>query len=202
MSNKITKTEELILIKELLKSAQKQIEEVSRLFEKISEKELPKNAKITVNKLKAEAKNLKVLEEGRIIEGVFDGQNMQGPDSRTYPIPPNYASKSKLVEGDTMKLTIMPDGSFVFKQIGPIEREKIIGTAIKKDDELKIEADGKLYKVLDASATYYKISEGDKVTIIVPKKRAAAWCAIENVVKKSQTATSKEIDDLDDIKEL
>ena len=36
---------------------------------------------------------------GRVIEGVFDGQMMLGPDGKSYPIPANYASKSKLVEG-------------------------------------------------------------------------------------------------------
>ena len=43
---------------------------------------------------------------GKIIEGVFDGQNMVGSDGKTYPVPANYASKSKLVQGDILKLTI------------------------------------------------------------------------------------------------
>jgi hypothetical protein len=43
---------------------------------------------------------------GKVIEGVFDGQNMMGSDSKTYPVPANYASKSKLVQGDILKLTI------------------------------------------------------------------------------------------------
>ena len=37
---------------------------------------------------------------GKVIEGVFDGQKMIGPDGKEYPVPANYASKSKLVEGD------------------------------------------------------------------------------------------------------
>src|SRR5690606_2361075 len=47
---------------------------------------------------------------GKVIEGVFDGQTMIGPDGKTYPVPANYASKSKLVEGDILKLTIADDG--------------------------------------------------------------------------------------------
>ena len=39
---------------------------------------------------------------GKVIEGVFDGQMMMGPDGKNYPIPANYASKSKLVEGDSV----------------------------------------------------------------------------------------------------
>ncbi|HET7320113.1 MAG TPA: hypothetical protein VFI84_00835, partial [Candidatus Saccharimonadales bacterium] len=46
---------------------------------------------------------------GKVIEGVFDGQNMVGSDGKTYPVPANYASKSKLVQGDILKLTIAED---------------------------------------------------------------------------------------------
>src|SRR6266568_3308870 len=60
---------------------------------------------------------------GKVIEGVFDGQNMVGSDGKMYPVPANYASKSKLVQGDILKLTITDDGSFLYKQIGPIPRK-------------------------------------------------------------------------------
>ena len=54
-----------------------------------------------------------------IVEGVFDGQNMIGHNSKIYPVQANYASKSHLVEGDVLKLTIVDGGRFLFKQIGP-----------------------------------------------------------------------------------
>lgn len=54
---------------------------------------------------------------GKVVEGVFDGQKMAGPDGKEYPVPANYASKSKLVEGDILKLTIADDGSFIYKQM-------------------------------------------------------------------------------------
>lgn len=194
------KAQELLLIKQLLQSAQKQIEEARRLFEKIEGKELPKEAKSKITKIKTEAKELQILKSGKIIEGIFDGQNMQGADSKTYPVPPNYASKSKLIEGDEMKLTLMPDGSFVFKQIAPAERKRIIGQAIKKDDQFMIEAERKLYKVLSASATYYKIEEGDKVTVVVPKKRESSWCAVENVIKKVKEGILEKVEDIEELK--
>src|SRR6476620_751407 len=65
---------------------------------------------------------------GKVIEGVFDGQNMVGSDAKTYPVPANYASKSKLVQGDILKLTIADDGAFLYKQIGPIPRKQVVGT--------------------------------------------------------------------------
>src|SRR6201989_2177646 len=65
---------------------------------------------------------------GKVVEGVFDGQNMVGSDGKTYPVPANYASKSKLVQGDILKLTIADDGAFLYKQIGPIARKQVVGT--------------------------------------------------------------------------
>ncbi len=122
------------------------------------------------------------LEEarGKVIEGVFDGQKMAGPDGKEYPVPANYASKSKLVEGDVLKLTITDDGSFVYKQIGPIERKLIIGTLVQHDGAYYVEANGREYRILLASVTYFRINVGDQVTIIVPADNPdAEWAAVE-----------------------
>ncbi|MGH7196436.1 MAG: hypothetical protein ACREGJ_01560 [Candidatus Saccharimonadales bacterium] len=117
---------------------------------------------------------------GKVIEGVFDGQNMIGPDGKTYPVPANYASKSKLVEGDILKLTIADDGGFVYKQIGPVARKQIIGTLVQHDGTFFVEAGGKEYRVLLASVTYFKAKTGDQISIIVPEdNREAEWAAIE-----------------------
>ena len=117
---------------------------------------------------------------GKIIEGVFDGQMMLGPDGKSYPIPANYASKSKLVEGDILKLTIADDGSFIYKQIGPIPRRQIIGTLAQHDGAYYVEASGREYRILLASVTYFRINIGDQVTIIVPEDNPeATWAAVE-----------------------
>lgn len=117
---------------------------------------------------------------GKIIEGVFDGQVMIGPDGKNYPVPANYASKSKLVEGDILKLTIADDGSFIYKQIGPVARRQIIGTLVQHDGAYYVEANGHEYRILLASVTYFKLAIGDQVTIIVPEDNPeAAWAAVE-----------------------
>ena len=117
---------------------------------------------------------------GKIIEGIFDGQKMAGPDGKEYPVPANYASKSKLVEGDILKLTIADDGSFIYKQIGPTERKQIIGTLVQHDGAYYVEASGHEYRILLASVTYFKIAIGDQVTIVVPAdNEAAEWAAVE-----------------------
>lgn len=117
---------------------------------------------------------------GKVIEGIFDGQVMIGPDGKSYPVPANYASKSKLVEGDILKLTIADDGGFIYKQIGPIARRQIIGTLVQHDGAYYVEANGREYRILLASVTYFRIAVGDQVTIIVPEDNPeATWAAVE-----------------------
>ncbi len=143
-------------------------------------------------------------EEGKIIEGTFDGQIMVGTDGKQYPVPANYASKSKLVEGDMLKLTITSDGSFIYKQIGPVERKRLIGI-VSQDAEGNyfIAAEGKAYKVLLASITYFKVEPGDEVTLVAPRDINSDWGAIENVLQKGREKgivhSSSEIKDIDEL---
>lgn len=117
---------------------------------------------------------------GKIIEGVFDGQNMVGSDGKTYPVPANYASKSKLVQGDILKLTIADDGTFLYKQIGPIARRQIVGTLELKDGHYLVTVGDHSYRVLLASVTYFKAKPGDQVSINVPEEDPKAeWAALE-----------------------
>jgi hypothetical protein len=122
------------------------------------------------------------LATGKTIEGTFEGQNMIGPDGKTYPVPANYASKSKLVQGDVLKLTISEDGSFIYKQIGPIERRKLIGTLKLTDGQYFVEAGGVDYRVLFASVTYFRAQPGDQLTIVVPEDSPSEWAAVEAVI--------------------
>lgn len=117
---------------------------------------------------------------GKVVEGVFDGQMMIGPDGKSYPVPANYSSKSKLVEGDILKLTITDGGGFVYKQIGPTARRQVIGTLQQHDGAYYVEVNGKEYRILLASVTYFRINVGDQVTIIIPEDNPdAVWAAVE-----------------------
>src|SRR5207253_726250 len=107
----------------------------------------------------------------------------------------NYASKSKLIEGDVLKLTIADDGSFIYKQIGPMERKKMLGVLlVDENGGFKVLADGKPYKVLLASLTYFKAEAGDEVTIVVPEGQDATWAAVENVIKKGSASGHADIE--------
>ena len=118
--------------------------------------------------------------DGKVVEGVFDGQIMIDQEGKNYPVPANYASKSKLVEGDIMKLTITEDGRFLYKQIGPVERRSVIGTLTHHDDKYYVEVSGREYEVLYASVTYFRLREGQQVSVVIPAQNdKATWAAVE-----------------------
>jgi hypothetical protein len=117
---------------------------------------------------------------GKVIEGVFDGQNMVGSDSKTYPVPANYASKSKLVQGDILKLTIADDGAFLYKQIGPIPRKQVVGALKLENGHYFVSVGDKDYRVLLASVTYFKAKPGDQVSVNIPEDDDnTEWAALE-----------------------
>lgn len=123
----------------------------------------------------------------RVVEGVFDGENMIGPDGKVYSVPANYASKSKLVEGDIMKLTISAKGTFVYKQIGPIDRSRIVGRLEKTaDGNFFVVSEENRWRVLTASVTYFKGASGDEAVILIPKSGESRWAAIENIVHNQE----------------
>ena len=124
-------------------------------------------------------------DNSKILEGVFDGEGMIGADGERYDVPANYASKSKLVEGDILKLTINNMGSFVYKQIKPIERMRKVGELEQDEQNLQYFAveGGKKWKLLTASVTYFKGEEGDEIIFLIPVEGGSRWAAVENIVK-------------------
>ncbi len=125
-------------------------------------------------------------EAGEIVEGIFNGEVMIDKDGQKYPVPANYASKSKLIEGDQLKLTISNTGAFLYKQIGPIPRKMIRGVLMEEEGEYYALAEDKKYHLILASVTYFKAKTGDKVTIIVPEDKDSDFAAIENVIFQSE----------------
>ena len=172
----------LLLIKELVDAAESNLKKAkSMIYELVGD-----DAKTSYAK-KAEA--IEQLEpavgEEKVIEGIFDGDKMTDKEGENFPVPANYASKSKLVEGDILKLSINNLGSFVYKQIKPIERERRVGVLEQDPQSLQFFAveDGKKWKLLTASVTYFKGESGDEVVFLTPSEGESRWAAVENVVR-------------------
>lgn len=123
--------------------------------------------------------------EQQLVEGVFDGCQMIAADGREFSVPPNYASKSKLVEGDLLKLIIDPQGNFIYKQIGPIERDRRKAT-LAQDAETRqfyAVAGRQRWRLITAAVTFFKGRPGDEVVVLVPKGSRSQWAAVENVIQ-------------------
>lgn len=120
----------------------------------------------------------------RVIEGVFNGEEMVGSDGNVYPVPANYASKSRLVEGDILKLRVKQDGSFVYKQIGPIERERRVGRLAQdaSNGYYVVLCGEDTFKVLTACVTYFHGKPGDETVILTPKGNPSIWAAVESIL--------------------
>lgn len=170
----------LMHVQELLESAQSSLKTAAALLRELT----------GVSDLSREKHTLRASQvttgavSGRVIEGIFDGQNMVDGAGQSYPVPANYASKSKLVEGDGMKLTITDEGKFIYKQIAPIDRRVTKGVLIQEDGQYKVLSEGKAYRVLLASVTFYRAEVGDQVTVLLPTEGQAQWAAIEAVLPK------------------
>lgn len=118
------------------------------------------------------------------IIGTFDGENMITEDGKKYPVNPNYASKSVLVYGDTLK-RIEEDGQERFKQIARVKRHKLEGILAKKDGKwVAVTADGS-YKVSPVAVEFYGGKEGDEVTVVLPlDNKNVPYAALESIKKE------------------
>lgn len=181
----------IALLKSLIESAQSNLNSAKQILLDIcSDGNLDKNKKY----IELAEELSKSDEDGKYIEGVFDGQSMIGPNSKVFPVPANYASKSKLIEGDILKLSISEDGTFLYKQIGPAPRRRLKGPLISEGNQFYVLAEGKNYKVLLASVTYFHGEVGDEVIILVPELEDSQWAAIENIAPKISSELNKEIE--------
>jgi biopolymer transport protein ExbD len=109
---------------------------------------------------------------------------MLGADNNKYVVPVNYASKSKLVQGDRMKLTIEGSGKMLYKQIKQIDRETRVGLLTQDKGRYQVVSDGVSYDVLTAAVTHFKADIGDNVTVLIPAGKEATFGAIEAVMPK------------------
>jgi hypothetical protein len=161
------------------------IEKINRLLSN-AENQIAEARELLFGKqIRVKAKTLDHDENGQVIEGVFNGETMVDSQGQEYPVAANYASKSKLIPGDILKLTIAENGTFIFKQIGPVERKNLIGILEEDNDQYFVAVGKDRYKVLLASITYFKAENGDKMTIIVPANEPSEYAAVENVIKTS-----------------
>lgn len=127
-----------------------------------------------------------VDEDMQVVEGLFDGYFMIGSDQKKYPVPLNYASKTKLVPGDILKLKILTDGKFIYKLIRPVERKHLRAVLSKTDDNkfIAVTDDSKTYFLNQAAVTFFKWKASDELYIVTNADGSGSFAAIEAIIKK------------------
>ncbi len=126
------------------------------------------------------------------ISGIFDGEGMTGEDDKKYQVPENYASKSMLVNGDTLKM-VEEGGETLFKQISRVKRLKETGILAKKEGRWHAVTASGSYRLLPAAVSYNRGVEGEEVVIVLPQdKPHSAYAALESVKKETPSVVNEE----------
>lgn len=125
-------------------------------------------------------------EDSEVVEWLFDWYFMVWSDQKKYPVPLNYASKTKLVPWDSLKLKILKDGKFIYKLTRPVERQHVRAILSLSDDNkyTAITDDGKPYFLNQAAVTFFKGKPGDELYIVINADGSWSFAAIEAIIKK------------------
>ena len=124
------------------------------------------------------------------ITGSFDGENMVTASGETFPVPANYASKSMLVVGDTLKM-VEEGKEKRFKQIEHVKRYRTTGIITKKDGKWKAITPEGSYKVLPVTVEHLGADVGSEVVLHLPANNlTVAYAAIESIKNGNKVQTS------------
>lgn len=172
----------ILAIKDFIESAEKSVKNAKKLLlEVLKENWVELNDIVLDTSWLTDYKS----DDNKIIEWVFTWEEMLWADWFKYPVPANYASKSKLVQWDKLKLTIDPIWKMLYKQISPIEREHKVWLIVKENWKYQVVSEWKTYSLLTAAVTHFKWEIWDSITIILPSWKEATFAAIEAVIPKN-----------------
>ncbi|NMB70044.1 hypothetical protein GYA27_02475 [candidate division WWE3 bacterium] len=121
------------------------------------------------------------------IIGTFDGVHMTDSNGNKYDVPANYAAKSRLVYGDTIKM-IEDNGATVFKQIQKVERKKTEGVLSKKEGKWVVLTDTGSYRVSDVAIDFNQGQMNDEVIVFIPAANLnAPYATLDRLAKPRLT---------------
>lgn len=116
--------------------------------------------------------------------GKYDGMFMVTEAGKKYPVPDNYAAKTKLVYGDKLKMVEGREGRR-FKYIGRVPFTELEAKLALKDGRSVAVAKEGSYKLLQSAVRHYNGEEGDKLVILIPKdEKHAPFAALQKIVGK------------------
>ncbi len=171
----------ILAIKDFIENAEKSIKNAKKLLIEVLKDE---NIDLWNHKFNLDSLTDYRDNDNKIIEWIFTWEDMLWADNNRYPIPANYASKSKLVQWDRLKLTIDTIGRMTYKQILPIPRFIKTWIIAKENDRYIVICDSKSYNLLQRAVTHFKLEIWDKVSVVLPEWKDATFAAIEMALPK------------------
>ncbi len=120
------------------------------------------------------------------VTGKFDGYSMVSENGERFAVPENYAAKSKLVYGDTLKM-IEENGKQLFKQVQRVNRKRVDGILTKKEGEWFLLTDRGSYKTSDVAAEFQNAQLNIQTTALLPVDNLDAPFATIDVVEGFRT---------------
>ncbi|MCX6783519.1 MAG: hypothetical protein NT141_00385 [candidate division WWE3 bacterium] len=115
------------------------------------------------------------------IIGKFDGTYLVTDDNQKFQVPENYASKSKLVYGDTLKMIEGAEGA-TFKQIERVKRTILSGILAKKDGKFVVLTSDGSHNLIPAAVSFHHGQEGDEARVIVPEEhRNCSFATLDEI---------------------
>jgi len=123
--------------------------------------------------------------------GKFDGHFMVTESGDKYAVPENYASKSRLVYGDTLKRLVDEDGEEIFKQVERVKRQEVEGILARKGGQWHIVTSLGSFELLPAAVNYWNGEAGDEAIAIIPQEdNRVPFAALKSVSKGEEAAES------------
>ncbi len=133
------------------------------------------------------SKMSKKFNSSQTINGIFDGEKMVANNGETYFVPTVYASKTKLVQGDLLKLIITETGKFIFKPLKLVQRQRLLGKLSYNENNKQwlvySQEKQQTFFVSETNVNFFHGQIGDEVIILVPAEKASQWATIENIIK-------------------
>lgn len=139
---------------------------------------------INYEELASKMLNYNENDDVKVIEWVFDWYFMIWSDWKKYPVPLNYASKTKLISWDILKLRILQDWKLMYKLIWEAPRKFIKATLSKSDDNkfIGITEEWKAYSLNQAAVTFFKWKPWDELSIVINSDWNWDYAAIEALI--------------------
>ena len=126
------------------------------------------------------------------IEGVFEGSHMVTEAGDKIEVPENYAAKTKLVFGDSLKAFDSDNGKRLFKHISKVPRKTVEGVLHNKDDSWSFVTDAGVYSVLKNAAEHRKAKDGCEAVVLLPENSEGCTFAILDKVISNEVPSESD----------